>query len=110
MFTWQRSCRRVDIACKNVETLIYRPDSKRSEDLRGTDGQEEIQVELDNRPATCRSSGWTRDRHVARSISKKTDRASDADKVVQTQDIVNTVVWPDPRNYGEAVRSHSREN
>ena len=58
---------------KYIETLIDIPDSKRSEDLRGIDGQEELQVELDEHPATRRSSGCTRDRHVTRSISKKTD-------------------------------------
>ena len=32
--------------------------------------------------------------------------SSDADKVVETQDIFITFVEPDPRHYGEALRIH----
>ena len=103
------SCRRGDTTCKNIETLTDAPGSKSSDDSRGTEGKEEPQVKVDERPTTRLSSGWTRDRNVTRSISKKTGRHSDADKGVDTQDIVNTVVEPDPRKYGEAMMSQLKD-
>ena len=46
---------------------------------------------------------------MTRSISKKTGRHSNADEGFDIQDIVNTVVEPDPRDYGEAMMSQSND-
>ena len=46
---------------------------------------------------------------MTRSISKKTGRHSDADKGVDTQEIVKSVVETDPRNYAEAMMSQSKD-
>ena len=41
-------------------------------------------------------------------MCKKTDKSSDADKVVKTLDINNTVSESERRIYGEAARIHLR--
>ena len=35
--------------------------------------------------------------------------STNVDRAVESQDIVSTVREPDPRNYGEAMRSHSKD-
>ena len=53
---------------------------KELEDQDNSEGQEEPEDNRDERLATIRLTGWTRDRHVRRSISKKLDESNDETK------------------------------
>ena len=46
---------------------------------------------------------------MTRSISNESDESNDETKSEEDQDIVSIVTGPKPRNYGEAVRSTSKE-
>ena len=90
---------------KNFGTLNTIQHGKALEDHDNAEGQEEPQDNHDERPATSRSSEWTRDRNVTRSISKKSDESNDETKCIKDKDFVIIVTDPDPMSYGEAVRS-----
>ena len=94
---------------KNIGTQKTIQHGKELEDQDNAEGQEESQDHRDERPGTSRSTGWTRDRHVTRSISKKSDESNAETKGEEDQDIVSIVTEPDARNYGEAVRSTSKD-
>ena len=92
---------------KNVETLdsIQRPNMTKT--LHGTEGQEELGDQGGTSKSSTRPSEWTRDPHMTRSRRNDEDISSEVTIPSEGVDIVNAV--RDPKNYGEAVRSDSKD-
>uniref|UniRef100_A0AAV1TKG9 Integrase catalytic domain-containing protein n=1 Tax=Peronospora matthiolae TaxID=2874970 RepID=A0AAV1TKG9_9STRA len=94
---------------KTIVTLNAIQNGKALEDHDNFEVHTESQDVHDERPATIWLSIWMRDRNVTKSISKITDESNDNAKGEKDQEIVSTVTEPYPRNYGEAVRSPSKD-
>ena len=86
---------------QNIESILNTQVSGGVNDLIGTEDQEELGHKHGKCPAKCRLSEW----HMIRSRKCTMYDTSGETDIVEVYDVVNTISEPDPRNYGEAMKS-----